>query len=144
MRAFVLQDWVTIRGASTVTSIIQMEPNYGQLDAFQDAIFWLQVSEVTTGAGTITMNYETAPLKDESLFAAMATAGISTVAMTPPTITKVLLSTNPTVPLSRWVRWRLSQTGATSAWDLTFRVLLVANQLFAFHPQQVPMAQPRQ
>jgi hypothetical protein len=137
MRAFVLQDWITIRGASTITSVIQMEVQYAQLDAFQDVVFWLQVPEVTTGGGTVTLNYETAPLKDESLFAAMATAGISAAAMTPPTITKVLLGQNPAIPLSRWVRWRLSQSGATSAWDVTFRVLLVANQLFAFHPRQM-------
>jgi hypothetical protein len=136
MRAFVLQDWLTIRGASTVTSVVMNEVQYAQLDAFQDAIFWLQVSEVTTGAGAITLNYETAPLKDDSLFASMATAAITTTAMTPPTISKVLLFQNPTVPLSRWVRWRLVQSGATAAWDVTFRVLLVANQIFAFHPTQ--------
>ena len=140
MRAFVLQDWVTIRGNSTVTSVIQMENNYAQLDAFQDVIFWMQVSEVTVSAGTITMNYETAPLKDESLFTAMATAGITTAAMTPPTLTKVLLSQNPSVPLSRWVRWRLSASGTTAAWDVSFRILLVANQLFAFHPKPTTIA----
>lgn len=136
MRAFVLQDWITIRGASGVTFVAQNEVNYAQLDAYQDAVFWLQVSEITTGSGTITMNYETAPIKDESLFAAMGTAALTTTAITPPTITKVLLSQNPTVPLSRWVRWRLTQSGASSGWDVTFRLLLVANQLFAFHPMQ--------
>jgi hypothetical protein len=134
MRAFVLQDWITIRGASTVASVIQMEGQYAQLDAFQDVVFWLQVAEVTTASGTITLNYETAPLKDESLFSAMGTAGIAAAAMTPPTITKILLSQNPAVPLSRWVRWRLSQSGATASWDVTFRVLLVANQLVVFQP----------
>jgi hypothetical protein len=137
MRAFVMQDWVTIRGAQAVTSVIMNESNYAQLDAFQDVIFWLQVAEFTLSSGTVTMNYETAPLKDESLFTAMATAGISAVAMTPPTITKVLLSQNPSVPLSRWVRWRLSASGVgAGGWDVTFRVMLVANQIFAFHPQQ--------
>jgi hypothetical protein len=144
MRAFVLQDWVTIRGASTVTSVVMNEVQYAQLDAYQDAIFWLQVSEVTLSAGAVTVNYETAPLKDETLFASMATAGITTTAMTPPTVTKVLLSQNPSVPLSRWVRWRLSQSGATTSWDITFRIMLSANQLFAFHPQQVAGAMPSQ
>ncbi|MGO9837504.1 MAG: hypothetical protein ACLP1X_25210 [Polyangiaceae bacterium] len=143
MRAFVLQDWLTIRGASTVTSVIMNETQYAQLDAYQDAIFWLQVSEVTLGgAAAVTLNYETAPLKDESLFSSMATAPITTVAMSPPTITKVLLSQNPAVPLSRWVRWRLVQSSSTG-WDVTFRLLLVANQLFAFHPAQTGGAMPQ-
>jgi hypothetical protein len=137
MRAFVLQDWLTIRGGSTVTSVVMNEVQYAQLDAYQDVIFWLQASEVTLGgAAAITLNYETAPLKDETLFAPMASVAITAAVMTPPTISKVLLSQNPNVPLSRWVRWHITQSSATSAWDLSFRVLLVANQLFAFHPQQ--------
>jgi hypothetical protein len=136
MRAFVLQDWVTIRGATAVTSVIQNEANYGQLDAYQDAIFWLQVSEVTVpGTGTLTINYETAPIKDESLFASMATYGITTTKMTPPQITSVILSQNPSVPLSRWVRWHLVTASASAAWDVTFRLLLVANQQFVFMPR---------
>jgi len=133
MRAFVLQDWLTIRGGTSITQVIQNEANYAALDAYQDVIMWLQVSEVTTSGGTITMNYETAPLKDESLFTAMATQGISTVAMSPPTISKVLLGQNPAVPLSKWMRWRITAGGSfTAAWDMTFRVLLVANQQVTF------------
>ena len=135
MRAFVLQDWVTIRGATAVTQVIQNESNYAQLDAFQDAVFWIQVAEITTSSGTITLNYETAPLKDESLFSAMASSSLTTAAMSPPLISKVLLSQNPSVPLSRWVRWRLTQASATAAWDATFRILLVANQLVVFPPR---------
>jgi hypothetical protein len=138
MRAFVLQDWVTIRGATAVTSVIQNEASYGQLDAYQDAIFWLQVAEVTVpGTGTLTLNYETAPIKDESLFASMATVGITTTTMTPPKISSVILSQNPAVPLSRWVRWHLVTASASAAWDVTFRVLLVANQQFAFIPRSL-------
>jgi hypothetical protein len=136
MRAFVLQDWVTIRGMSTVTSISQNEVQYAQLDAYQDAVFWMQVAEITTGSGTITMNYETAPLKDDSLFAAMASAGVTSASMSPPRVNPVILSQNPAVPLSRWVRWRLTQSGATAPWDITFRLLLSANQMIAFHPLQ--------
>jgi len=135
MRAFVLQDWVTIRGAGGVAQVIQNEANYAQLDAFQDVVFWLQVPEVTTGGGTVTMNYETAPLKDETLFTAMTggALGISTASLTP-TITPVLLSAAK--PLAKWVRWRISTSGTSSAWDMTFRVLLVANQQVVFLPQQ--------
>jgi hypothetical protein len=135
MRAFVLQDWVTIRGGTTVTSIIQMEANYAQMDAFQDVVFWLQVSENTTSGGTVTMNYETAPIKDESLFTAMGTKAINGAAMTP-AITSVIAAT-ATTPVARWVRWRLVGSGTfTAAWDVTFRLLLVANQQVVFPTPQ--------
>lgn len=138
MRAFVLQDWVTIRGATAVTSVIQNEASYAQLDAYQDVVFWLQVAEVTVpGTGTLTMNYETAPIKDESLFTAMTTVGITTTTMTPPKVSSVILSQNPSVPLSRWVRWHLTTASASAAWDVTFRVLLVANQQFTFLPRNM-------
>lgn len=45
-----------------------------------------------------------------------------------PTVTKVLLSQNPTCPLARWVRWNLSVVGtATASWDMTFRILAACN-----------------
>jgi hypothetical protein len=129
MRAFVLQDWVTIRGNTGITPVVQNEAAYLALDAYQDVIFWLQVTEVTVGGGTITMNYETAPLKDETLFVAMATVGLSTASLTP-TVTKVLAAA-ATNPLSRWVRWRLTTSGTTAPWDVTFRIMVSGNQLFA-------------
>ena len=138
MRAFVLQDWVTIRGATAVTSVIQNEAGYAQLDAYQDCFFWLQVAEFTApGSGTLKLAYETSPLKDESLFTAMSTLTISSTVMTPPTITPVIMSQNPSVPLSRWVRWHLTTASPTGGWDVTFRVLLVANQLFVFMPSSL-------
>jgi hypothetical protein len=138
MRAFVLQDWVTIRGATAVNTVIQNEASYAQLDAYQDVAFWLQVAEFTLpGTGTLTMNYETAPIKDESLFSAMATKSITATIMTPPFISNVILSQNPAVPLSRWVRWHLTTASATAAWDVTFRILLVANQQFTFVPRSM-------
>lgn len=133
-----MQDWVTIRGATAVASVIQDEAGYAQLDAYQDVVFWLQVAEFTVpGTGTLTLNYETAPIKDESLFTAMTSVGVTAVSMTPPKISAVILSQNPSVPLSRWVRWHLVTASASAAWDLTFRVLLVANQQFAFMPRSL-------
>ena len=133
MRAFVLQDWITIRGGTTITTIIQNEPSWAQLDAFQDVIFWTQVAEVTTGAGTISINYDTAPIKDETLFTAMATQGVSSASLTP-TLNKILMA-SATTPVSKWVRWRITQSGTSSAWDMTFRILLVANQQVVFMNQ---------
>ena len=135
MRAFVLQDWVTIRGAAGVQTVVQNESNYLSLDAYQDVVFWLQVSEATVNASTITLNYDTAPLKDETLFQPMATATITTISMPTPTITKVIAAAaTTTTPLSRWVRWRLGFASNATSWDLTFRVLVAGNQLFAVNP----------
>jgi hypothetical protein len=127
MHSFVLQDWITIRGGTAITKVTQSEQAWLELVNYQDVIVWLQVSEVTTGAGTITLNYDTAPIKDESLFVAMGSTTVSGAIMTPPTLVPVILSALPNQPLARWVRWRVAQSGATSSWDLTFRVLLAAN-----------------
>jgi hypothetical protein len=128
MYGFILQDWVTIRGNQTITSITQGENGWLGLAPFQDIVVWLDVRALTLGGLTnIVMNYETAPIKDESLFTAM-TAGINMAAGTTPTITKILLSQNPTVPLGRWARWHLTTSGtATSVWDATFRIAVCCN-----------------
>jgi hypothetical protein len=143
MRGFVLQDWLTIRGATGVTQIVQNEGGWLSLEMYQDAIFWLQISELTLSSGTVKMNYDTAPIKDETLFSPMGISPITTgltlttTAMPAPLVTPVILSAiavsgNGVTPLSRWVRWRLTQSGAiTNPWDITFRVLVSCNQLFA-------------
>jgi len=144
MRGFVLQDWVTIRGASTalVTQIIQNEAGWLSLEMYQDAIFQIQVTELTlTGTSpTLTLNLETSPIKDESLFTPMgnpsAGVGIASAQVGVNTFKNVILSTMGAaagVPLSRWVRWRLIPGGTTitAPWDLTFRVLVSCNQLFS-------------
>src|SRR5579883_434690 len=125
MRAFVLQDWVTIRGGISVQTVVQNEQNYLALDAYQDAIFWLQVSEVSSGTGQLALCYDTAPLKDETLFTAMTTVTLSGATMSPPQINKVMTQADgQSTPLARWVRWRLSYSSTTQSWDTTFRVMV--------------------
>ena len=130
MYGYVLQDWITIRGALTgaATSIVQGETGWLGLAAYQDIVFWLDVREFTLGGATnLTMTYETAPSKDDILFQAMATA-VNLTTSPNPTVTKIILAQNPTVPLGRWVRWKLSTSNATtSTWDATFRILCCAN-----------------
>jgi hypothetical protein len=127
MYGYTLQDWITIRGATSVTSITQGEQGWMGFAPYQDIVFWLDCREVSvSGATSININYETAPTKDDVLFTGMvATAAISAGT---PAVTKVLLAQNPTCPLSRWVRWRLSVVGTpTSSWDVTFRILCSVN-----------------
>jgi hypothetical protein len=132
MYGYVLQDWITIRGAAgTNTSITQGEQSWMGFAPYQDIVFWLEVREVTLASATnVTVNYETAPSKDESLFLPMVTGVAVTAALATPAVTKVILAQNPTVPLARWVRWKLNLTGTASAsWDMTFRVLCAANAI---------------
>jgi hypothetical protein len=122
MHAFILQDWITIRGA--VTTVTQGEDAWLDLTAYQDVVFWLDCREVS-GSTTPTITFQTAPTKDESLFTAMATAStLSTT--TNPTIVKTTLSGASTLtPIARYLRWQL--LGPSGTWDATFRVLVAAN-----------------
>ena len=130
MYGYLLQDWTTIRGSTLQLSppgVTQSEGDWMSFQPYQDIVFWLEVKSVTLGGLTsVTLDYETAPAKDESLFVKM----ITTTTLTAPINRqdKVLLAQNPTVPLSRWVRWRLTYVGtSTSEYGLCFRIFASAN-----------------
>lgn len=132
MYGYLIQDWLTIRGTQSGANVTQSEMDWLSFQPYQDAIFWLEVKSVTLGGLTsITLEYQTAPAKDESLFVAMTTA-VTLAAGTTPTITKVLLSQNPTVPLARWVRWKLFPNGTPSSeYGVCFRIHCAANAVAA-------------
>jgi hypothetical protein len=133
MHGHVLQDFTTIRGAFG-TTVTQGESGWLDLDAYEDLTVWIDIREVTfaTSQTSLTVNIQTAPIKDEYLFVNMVT-GYSQSSTTPPTtpqIQKVILSQNPTVPLGRYVRWQLVPVAGTAlSWDLTFRILVCANHV---------------
>jgi hypothetical protein len=125
MDSFVLQDWVTIKGAANVT-ITQGESEWLDLSAYEDVVFWLQATEVT---GSPTLLYQTSPNKDESFFAAQ-TAGmtgtglaLSSLVSSGATVTQAY-AWNATFPLARYVRWQIPAT--SSAFDVTMRILVSA------------------
>jgi hypothetical protein len=124
MESFVLQDWVTIRGASGVT-VTQGESSWLDLAPYEDIVFWLLVSEVT-GTPTPVLLFQTAPTKDESFFAAQ-TLGMtgSSVSLVPGSatsgITPAFAWSSP-FPLARYVRWQIP--AVTSAWDVTLRIMV--------------------
>jgi hypothetical protein len=133
MYGYILQDWVTIRGNSSITNITQGETGWLGLAPFQDIVVWLDTREVTLGGAThLQIQFETAPTKDDSLFQAMATAVNLDANVGTVNITKIIMAQNPTVPLGRWVRWKILVSGAaSSAWDATFRVLACCNNVGA-------------
>ena len=148
MEGYVLQDWVTVRGAvpaSGAPDIIQGESTWMGFSSFQDMVVWLDVREITFPAGgstNLTFNFETAPSKDNNLFQVMTSIGPLTsltagVQLTSGALPKVLLNQNPSVPLATWVRWRLTPGGASgNTWDATFRVLVTANRVVRRTTQQ--------
>ena len=123
MHTFILQDWITVRGANN--TVTQSESEWLDLTQYEDVGFWIDVREVT---GTVTLNIQTSPTKDESFFAAAniyqnAALAASATPITPST-TKVLMS-SATIPIARYVRWSL--TSSTATFDATFRIIASAN-----------------
>ncbi len=132
MYGYVLQDWITIRGTSVTNDIIQGERDWMGFSSFQDLVLWLDVREVTS---TVDFHLDTSPSKDEALFQSMLSVTSIAAGTGPYTIPpagglpRVLLATNPNIPLATWVRWRLHPTGSSGPWDVTFRVLVTANRV---------------
>jgi len=135
MHAFVLQDWITIRGNGTATvgtTVVQDQTDWLDLGPYQDLFFWVACSEVT--GTTVSLYFETSPTDDEALFQSLfggvvpssEVAAISTMTASPsPTIVKVPML-SAVIPLARYLRWKLiGPTGAT--WDVTMRILVAAN-----------------
>lgn len=138
MRSVMLQDWTTIRGSGTLP-VVQALPDWLDVAGFADAIFWIEVLEVTNpGAGSVSLALETAPVQLESLFAAIDTVFALAPSATP-LVRKVFLNATPGTSLARYLRWKL--TGSTSGtWDVAFRVhvTLGTGARNAFSPLQLP------
>lgn len=122
MMSSVLQDWIDLEGP-TDGEIIQSASSWLDLRGYQDLFLYLDVRAV---ASQVRMHYQTAPTPDEVLFQNMV-ADFAVVVNTGPTITKVLLSRNPTLPPAAFVRWRLTITGG-NAWKAVFRIHCVAKR----------------
>jgi hypothetical protein len=120
VHAFVLQDWILVKGTTTtVLQVTQAEHGWLDLEEYQDVVFWLMVNEVA--GTTCAISYQTSPTADETLFSTMAT--VTLTAATAPVVTQVLMLA-ASVPLARYVRWQLNGTGS---WEASFRVMVAAN-----------------
>jgi hypothetical protein len=120
-----LQDWIDLEGTGN-GEIIQSGSKWPNLDGYQDVVFWLDVAMVTLVSTELRIHYQTAPVGEPGLFTDMVT-DFPMSAGTTPTVTSVLLSQNPLVPLSGLVRWRISAI-AGGAWKVTFRIQFVAKR----------------
>ena len=124
MFGYVLQDWVTINSPTT-SPIIQSESDWLPFSSFQDIAFWVDVRNVT--GGTVVIDLQTSPTKDDVLFKVLSTCTVSAGGAAI-TVVKNILSTNPAVPLATWVRWALTPPAVSS---ITFRILASANRVAA-------------
>jgi hypothetical protein len=130
MFGYMLQDWVTIQSASTITSVPQTEDGWMSFQKFQDIMFWTDVRAISLGGTTnVALRLETSPTKDESLFLPMV-AQFNILPGAGPILTPVRLAnaTAANPALARWVRWTLVAVGVPSSnWGATFRIACAAN-----------------
>jgi hypothetical protein len=122
------QDWTTLRLTGTTNTVVQSEPLWLDVDDYRDIVFWLEVKQLALGgAGAVICAYQTSPSKDDALFLSMSAFPLGLTST--PYLTKVLSAQNPTLPLSKWIRWRLYLAGTpTSEWGATFRIHCSLNQ----------------
>ena len=119
MHVHILQQLTTIRGAAS-TNVTQAEDDWLDLANYADVILLLHVTEVF--GSTPQIAFETSPAKDSVLFQSMVVAANMAAGLTQ---SKVILATNPSVPLARWLRWTI--TGPAATWDATFRCYAYTN-----------------
>lgn len=127
MYAFLLQDWLTIRGAPSVATVTQTENCWLDLSGYQDVVAWLDVKNFTSSGATIQLAYQSAVSKDDVMFQRLVSPiSVSGTGISITTMLKELTTT----PLARWFRWQISVSGSPSAtWDATFRILIAANAI---------------
>jgi hypothetical protein len=126
MYAFLMQDWITIRAAASFNVVNQSENCYLDLSGFQDLVVWTEVKGITSGGGTPTIMYQTAPTKDDSFFVPFGVEGGGVSSVGVAILPLIMSSNNTTTPLSRWLRWQMQNAGS-SIWDMTFRIFVCAN-----------------
>jgi len=117
--AFLLQDWTTVSGAAGGT-VKQGEDRYLDLSGYQDVALYLEVGTSTpTG---LTVDIETSPIKEDAYFDGMHSFASIAAGLQP---LGVVRWASASVPLARFVRWKIT---AASAWSITFRIWINANQ----------------
>ncbi|CAN5425315.1 hypothetical protein BH09MYX1_BH09MYX1_58470 [soil metagenome] len=127
MQPIIMQDWITIRGTGTATTVTMSQSDWILTAPFQDITFYLDVREVTGTAVSIT--YETCPSRDDNLFRNIGSAVVP-ISGAAVTVTSYTLAA-AMIPVSHWTRWKLTGTGVGSpvAWDVTFRVMAAGNSV---------------
>jgi hypothetical protein len=124
--SYLLQDWVTLRADTSIgaTDIPQPAGLWLDLGPASDVTFFLDVSAKTGTSGR--MRYETSPTRDASQFQTLSQFSLAANISTSPQVLRFALYDNPSVPLARWVRWRVLNDVGVGVWDVTFRITVMA------------------
>jgi hypothetical protein len=125
MDSLLLQDWTTVNNNNSGV-VTQGAPSYLDVSEYHDLAFYLHLpSGITTGGGTglPLLQYQTAPVAEESAFQVMF--------QTPGTFTggtrvDVIRGSYSPVPPSKYVRWVCIGTGYNGC---TFRIWVVGYRL---------------
>jgi hypothetical protein len=112
-----LQNWTTIQLAGA-GSIVQTDTGWLDLERFTDIAGYVTTKEASGVRPEL--HLETAPARDDDLFQPMVTISLVPTSQ----VTAIVRYESASVPLARWVRWRVS---ASAAAVVTFRVWLCAN-----------------
>jgi hypothetical protein len=115
VEALLLADFTTVRGTS---STIVTQPSYGWLDLgeIEDVVLYTDCRE-TTNANLV---FETSPAPIDGAFVTL----IPQFALATGLRTDAVFSSFANVPVSRYLRWKLS--GSSNPWDASFRIWVAA------------------
>jgi hypothetical protein len=136
-RSFLLTNWATVRGSSSVVSVTQDAGEWLDASQFAEMTFYIDVSEVSQpSTGLLLLYLETSATMDETGFLAQPLVGPIpiTASTTSPIIAKTASAGGS--PLCRYVRWRLFPT-VLNPWDVTMRIRAVGNRTTYFAPTQL-------
>jgi hypothetical protein len=128
--SMMLADWITIQAGSGGQTVIQNEAGWLDVSGYQDLVVYLQVS---TAAGTTTLDVQTSPTRDEIFFTAKGSGGTPAIARfvltsTTTGVQTLVISrwaTDNNQPLAKYLRWQVALGATASA---TFRIWVTLNQ----------------
>jgi hypothetical protein len=127
MFCFTLQPLAMFRSDASTTSFTQPSNTWLDVTPFSDVVIWLHVQGANAGGGTLNFFYETSPTKEEAYFTSFVRTAFDQTSPLPwLSVDKGLLA-SATPAVAKWVRWRITNIGAVSSWDMTFRVFVAAN-----------------
>ncbi len=126
MDTYLAQDWITLVGSSIGGSAVtQSELAWLDFAAYRDVVAWLDVKRASTSG--ITMSYQSAVARQESLFATMAQvsplAGASLIVT--PMLQDLQTGGATAAPLARFFRWSLNIPASA---EIVFRLWVAANK----------------
>jgi hypothetical protein len=117
-----LAGWTTLRGPAGNFTYRQSEAEWLELEGFRDLTAWVHVAQATS-TSNFTLDLETSPTPDESLFRKLSTTPAPALGAG----VYVVMSRGrvATVPLERYLRWAISTPSVT--WSITFRIIVCLN-----------------